>query len=608
MGHDLVSHEAQAASCTKNGWDAYVTCNNCDYSTYSEIWADGHSWGAQPTCTADQVCTVCGEVGYSAYGHNPGWEATCTSAQYCTRCNEVIQEALGHDEIEHSGKAASCTENGWEPYVTCSRCDYSTYEEISSQGHVDGANATCTTDKTCTVCGDVLERAFGHVTGNYADCENDSLCAICGDKLADALGHNEIEYDAKAPTCTEIGWNAYVSCSRCSYSTYIAIPADGHDCVDVGDVCSKCGFMKASEGLAFRSNYEGTYVVSGIGECRDSTVVIPLTTPDGDPVSGIKADAFTGCEQIVTVILQDNIQSIGANAFENCTGIESVNVPNSVKQIGEKAFFNCSALTSIDVGEDNENYCSIDGILYNKDVSILIAYCIGKDTASIEIPDTVTKISDYAFFGSAYLESVSLESVAEIGISSFENCVKLDNVTLPEQLSTLSDRAFAGCTSLSAIAIPELITVVPTYAFNGCTALENVTLHENLEKILPNAFENCVSIAEISFPEMIKIIGANAFKGCIGLATVTVPDSVEGMGVSAFGGCTSLESVTLPFVGTNIYGYGGFGAIFDGNTALKTVTVTGACYIPQGAFKGCSGLTNIVLSENIVQIESDIFS
>ena len=634
LGHDEVWHEGREATCTELGWYDYVSCNNCGYTTFEEIWSTGHEWGAYATCTTDQVCNICGVVGEYAYGHNPGSSASCEEAQYCQRCNELLEEAHGHDMVEYEGKAPTCVENGWEPYAICRICQYSTYSAIRATGHVEGPAATCTEHKVCTECNEILERAFGHVAGNYADCENDSLCVICQEKLADALGHNEVEHDAQEPTCTEIGWDAYVTCTRCSYSTYAEIPANGHDYVNVGDVCTVCRFMKASEGLAFRSNYDGTYYVSGIGECMDNTVVIPLTTPNGDAVVGIRANAFKGCDQIVNVILQSNIQSIGDNAFDGCVALQSitmaeglatignsaftgctqlgsVDIPDSVKEIGEQAFFGC-ALTSITVGENNENYCAFDGMLFNKDVTVLINYCSGSDAVSVEIPETVTTINAYAFFGSASIESVSMASVTEIGESAFENCEKLDNVILPDVLSVLSNRAFAGCTSLSAIAIPELITTVPDYAFSGCTSLASVTFHDSFEKIFPNAFEDCVSITEITFPETLTTISDRAFKGCTGLTTITVPESAQYIGIGAFGGCTEIESVTLPFVGKNVYGTGGFGAIFDGNTqlptGLKTVTITGACSIAKDAFKDCSGITTVILSKDVVEIALGAFS
>ena len=135
-----------------------------------------------PTCTATgltagEKCAICGEftvpqTEVAAAGHKPGEEQrenavapTCTadgkydSVYYCTVCGEMTSETkdvvdpkLGHAEVAHAGQAATCTDKGWKDYVTCSRCDYTTYEEIAALGHSFTA-ATCNTAKTCTVCG-----------------------------------------------------------------------------------------------------------------------------------------------------------------------------------------------------------------------------------------------------------------------------------------------------------------------------------------------------------------------------------------------------------------------------------------------------------------------
>ncbi|MBQ6877090.1 MAG: Ig-like domain-containing protein [Oscillospiraceae bacterium] len=95
--------------------------------------------------------------------------ATCTEPATCKRgCGYTEGEALGHDEVEHEAKAPTCTEIGWEAYVTCSRCDYSTYDEIEALGH-DMADATCTEPATCKRgCGYTEGEALGHDYGEWS--------------------------------------------------------------------------------------------------------------------------------------------------------------------------------------------------------------------------------------------------------------------------------------------------------------------------------------------------------------------------------------------------------------------------------------------------------
>ena len=354
LGHDLEEHSAKTPTCTEIGWNAYETCSRCDHTTYAEIPATGHSYSAvvtAPTCTEEGYTTYtchCGDTYVAdrvdATGHTASdWiidveatcsyfgnkhtecticrvklesavieqkehtvvkdaavEATCTQnglteGCHCSVCTEVLvaQEiipALGHDLEEHSAKTPTCTEIGWDAYVTCSRCDYSTYNEIAATGHSYSAVVTaptCTeegyTTYTCH-CGDtyVADRvdATGHnpaeavVENNVAPTctavgsyDNVVYCSVCDVELSratitvDSLGHDIVNHVAQAPTCTEIGWNAYETCSRCDHTTYAEIPALGHDkvghvaqaptCTEIGwnayETCSHCDYTTYEE-------------------------------------------------------------------------------------------------------------------------------------------------------------------------------------------------------------------------------------------------------------------------------------------------------------------------------------------------------------------------
>ena len=124
LGHDLTHHEAKAATCTEVGWEAYDTCENCNYSTYKEIPAKGHTWSDWTTKQAATCTTVGTEI------------RTCSA---CGAEETRTIDALGHDLVHHDAKAATCTEAGWEAYDTCSRCSYTTYKEIPAKGHTPGA-------------------------------------------------------------------------------------------------------------------------------------------------------------------------------------------------------------------------------------------------------------------------------------------------------------------------------------------------------------------------------------------------------------------------------------------------------------------------------------
>ena len=250
LGHDIVHHESKTPTCTEIGWNAYDTCSRCDYTTYQELATLGHNyseeWSKDESGHWHECSRCAGRTDES--GHTPGPEATDTTAQTCMKCGYVIEAARGHELEHHAAKAPTCTEFGWDAYDTCKRCDYTTYVKRETTGHTEepipAVPATCTENgktagKRCSVCNEVLEEP----------------------QTVDALGHDPIHHEAQAATCTSIGWNAYDTCKRCSYTTYQEQPVLGHDtvhheakeatCLSIGwkayDTCTRCDYTTYQE-------------------------------------------------------------------------------------------------------------------------------------------------------------------------------------------------------------------------------------------------------------------------------------------------------------------------------------------------------------------------
>ena len=210
LKHDFVYHQAKPATCKEIGWDAYKTCSRCDYNTYAEVPALNHDLVPHEAKAA--TCT------------KPGWNAYDT----CSRCNYTTyaeQPALNHDLKQHAAKAPTCTEKGWNAYETCSRCDYTTYAEQPALKHDLKQHAAKA--PTCT------EKGWDA----YKTC---SRCDYTTYAEQPALNHNLVNHDAKAPTCTEKGWDAYKTCSRCDYTTYAELPALNHALVQHDAQAATC--------------------------------------------------------------------------------------------------------------------------------------------------------------------------------------------------------------------------------------------------------------------------------------------------------------------------------------------------------------------------------
>ena len=231
LGHDYSNWKVlKEASCTAEGSQERI-CEVCGNKETEVIEQTSHNWETEYTVDVESACTVEG-----------------SESQHCADCDASRVprpiEALGHDVIEHEGKAATCTESGWEAYETCSRCDYTSYKEIAAKGHTvvtDAAKAaTCTeTGLTegshCSVCNTVIKSqetvaAKGHTavtdaaaaaTCTTAGKTEGSHCSVCStvikaQETVAAKGHTAVTDAAVAATCTETGLTEGSHCSVCN--------------------------------------------------------------------------------------------------------------------------------------------------------------------------------------------------------------------------------------------------------------------------------------------------------------------------------------------------------------------------------------------------------
>ena len=163
----------------------------------------------------------------------------------------------------------------------------------------------------------------------------------------------------------------------------------------------------------------------------------------------------SGCFQdlkIKSVVIPYSVTSIGNGAFYYCTSLTLITIPDSVTKIGNRAFALCYSLTSINVAENNNIYSSVDGVLFNKDKTVLIQYPEGKVDIEYTIPNSVTSIGCEAFRGCKSLTTISIpESVTIIGHGAFYNCTSLTTLTIPDSVTSIGEYAFSLCTNLSSV-------------------------------------------------------------------------------------------------------------------------------------------------------------
>ena len=163
---------------------------------------------------------------------------------------------------------------------------------------------------------------------------------------------------------------------------------------------------------------------------------------------------------------------------------------------------------------------------------------------SVNISNSVTSISEYAFGGCSHLTSVTIpSSVKSIGNHAFNGCRGLTSVTIPNSVTSISEYAFQNCSGLTSVTIPNSVTSIGKSAFKGCSGLTSVTIPNSVTSISEQTFEGCSHLTSVTIPNSVTSIGESAFSGCNGLTSVTIPKSVRVIYKNGFKGCTSLKNV-----------------------------------------------------------------
>ena len=391
----------------------------------------------------------------------------------------------------------------------------------------------------------------------------------CGEKQTEVIpaGHDEVKHQAQAPTCDEIGWNDYVSCSRCDYTTYAEIAELGHTYQN--KLCTVCGELQPSAGLVYDLK-SGEYSVKGIGTCTDTDIIIP-STYQGVPVTKISSSAFDGCSRLTSIIIPNGVTSIGGNAFSGCTSLTSIIIPDSVTSIGSAAFSNCTSLTSItipssvtSIGNSAFGSCNALTGVYITDITAWCNIAFANPTANpisrakklylnnevvtaLTLPNNTTAISDYAFAYCDSLTSITIpDSVKSISYRSFHFCSNLASIVVDannENYSSIDGNLYskngktlvkyAPAQTSTSFVIPSGVTTIGDYAFYRCDGLTSVTIPSSVKTIGNYAFCESSNLAKVTIYEGVISIGNSAFRSC-DFTSIIIPSSVKSIGIEAF--------------------------------------------------------------------------
>ena len=345
------------------------------------------------------------------------------------------------------------------------------------------------------------------------------------------------------------------------------------------------------------------YIMSAPVDLKNKEVTVMVISSDGKKYECVKTPSRAYEAGTRYGLTCDNMEQSNAGniVFADANIKAALVAAFDTEGDGELSYLEAAAVTSIQgVFGTKKTYTSFDEFQYFTGVNTIPSSLFeGWQISSIVLPESITRINNYAFRDCVKLTSVDIpDSVISIGSEVFYGCSRLSSISIPDSVTSIGTRTFYDCSSLTNVSIPESMTSIQYAMFYGCNSLMSITIPESVTSIGMSAFYNCSSLTSITIPESVKSIGNYAFGYCSSLTGITIPESVTSIGQAAFVGCSSLTSIIIPL---DVYKIEN--DTFNGCSSLTSITIPeSVTSIGQSAFSGCSSLTNITIPESVTSI------
>ncbi len=386
-------------------------------------------------------------------------------------------------------------------------------------------------------------------------------------------------------------------------------------------------YTGSEEHVVIPSEIEGLPVTElGHRAFRENMQLKSFVLPDS--LKRIGNQCFGLCKNLETVEIPAQVEKIDNLAFAGCLRLSRVTLPASVAEIGASVFNCCPELIEIIVSEDNSDYSSRDGVLFDEEQTTLIRYPSNRAAVEYTIPETVKGMSPWAFDYCQNLETVVIpdgltvidpgafarcsslqridipNTVTNIGMLAFDLCSQLREVNIGSGVTHIEDSAFRYCPQLREITIPDNVLSLGDSTFLNCAGLETVRIGNGVTEIKGNTFKDCPRLKEVSMGNDVTLIGGGAFHGCTSLINPGIGNNVTRIEHNAFYGCTNLQEIVLPDTLTRI----GDMAFRDCMSLTNVVIPDSVLFIGNEAFNGCLSLKTVVIGDGISNFLSKTFA
>ena len=358
---------------------------------------------------------------------------------------------------------------------------------------------------------------------------------------------------------------------------------------------SYAGFTAVTIPNHFRYNGNDYYVVRIGGSAFENCTNLQSITFEAG-IHVLEAKAFKGCTGLTSFPMPASVTEIQNEVFDGCVNLSSITNIGSVLTIGYYAFRNCTSLMNIEFPENHTfsgigkgAFENVPNVVYPVSSQIL-------DGSMGNYPWGAKSINGYV---EGFLVYVTSEKTTLKACSSSAS----GNVTIPNSVERIQNKAFLGCNKITNITIPNSVTSIWKDAFYGCSGLTQINIPNSVTEIRSGAFGKCTGLTSISIPNSVTSIGDSAFIACENIVTAQIPGSVTVINNNTFKNCRKLGSFTIQDNVTSIGSYAFYG------TNINAIVIPGnVTEIGDYAFANCRNLKNVTLGKKITQMNGNAFS